>query len=63
MAPSLLDCMNPKVPWAETVEGLRARAQWYRDWAEVCSGDNAVFLHLAEHFDGLAEAREAEDLG
>lgn len=53
--------MDPRIPWAETVDGLRARAQWYRDWAEVCGGDNSVYLHLAEHFDGLADSREAED--
>ena len=55
--------MHLKVPWAETVDGLRARAQWFRDWAEVCSGDNSVFLHLADLFDALAESREADDGG
>jgi hypothetical protein len=36
-------------------DALRARAQWYRDYATVCSGDNAWCLKLAAHFDRLAD--------
>ena len=37
---------------------LRERAQWYRDYAKVCAGDNSWALRLAEHFDAVADERE-----
>jgi hypothetical protein len=43
---------------SERPEALRERAQWYRDYATVCGGDNAWALRLAEHFDRLADERE-----
>jgi hypothetical protein len=43
-----------------TLEALRARAQWYRDYAKICGGDNAWCLALAAHFERLADERERE---
>ena len=39
-------------------ESLRERAQWYRDYAKVCAGDNSWALRLAEQFDAVADERE-----
>ncbi len=46
--------------WSPPVrpESLRERAQWYRDYAQVCAGDNAWALRLAAHFDAIADERE-----
>jgi hypothetical protein len=46
--------------WSPPVrpESLRERAQWYRDYAKVCAGDNAWALRLAAHFDTIADERE-----
>lgn len=46
--------------WSPPVrpESLRERAQWYRDYAKVCAGDNAWALRLAAHFDAVADERE-----
>jgi hypothetical protein len=46
--------------WSPPVrhESLRERAQWYRDYAKVCAGDNAWALRLAAHFDAIADERE-----
>ena len=43
---------------SESPEAVRERAQWYRDYAKVCAGDNAWALRLAEYFDRLAGERE-----
>jgi hypothetical protein len=42
----------------EQPDALRERAEWYRGFAKVCSGDGAWALRLAEHFDRLADERE-----
>jgi hypothetical protein len=39
-------------------QDLRERAQWYRDYAKVCAGDNTWALRLAEHFDHIADEQE-----
>jgi hypothetical protein len=46
--------------WSPPVrpDSLRERAQWYRDFAKVCAGDNAWALRLAAHFDAVADERE-----
>ncbi len=46
--------------WSPPVrpEALRERAQWYRDYAKVCAGDNAWALRLAEHFDAVADQHD-----
>jgi hypothetical protein len=46
--------------WSPPVrpESLRERAQWYRDYAKVCAGDNGWALRLAAHFDAVADERE-----
>ncbi len=46
--------------WSPPVrpESLRERAQWYRDYAKICAGDNTWALRLAAHFDAVADARE-----
>lgn len=41
-----------------TLEQLRQRAQWYREFASVCGGDNGWCLALAAHYDRLADEVE-----
>ncbi|HEY7609549.1 MAG TPA: hypothetical protein VIF14_09990 [Alphaproteobacteria bacterium] len=54
--------MSENAPARKKAQALRERAQWYRDYATVCAGDNAWCLDLAKHFDRLAEEVE-RDLG
>jgi hypothetical protein len=50
---------NLPPPW-ESPAALRSRAQWYRDYAQICGGDNAWCLRLADHFDRLADEVEGK---
>jgi hypothetical protein len=46
--------MTRSTPHWENPDALRSRAQWYRDFAKVCSGDNSWCLNLAQYFDRMA---------
>lgn len=43
---------------SRTLEQLRQRAQWYREFAAVCGGDNGWCLSLAAHYSRLADELE-----
>jgi hypothetical protein len=47
-------------PERHSPQALRERAQWYRDWAEIGSGEKAVWLALAALFERMAEELEGE---
>jgi len=47
------------MPMSTELENLRARAQWYRDFAQLGTPDERVWRNqMAEYFDRLAMALE-----